>query len=116
MINFIDPGEVVTYTAPSGGVVAGTAYQIGQILVVATTTVAQTLPFEGLTRGVVDLPKASGAWTEGALLYWDNTAHNVTTTSTSNLRIGVAARLGGESSGATTGRVRLTGAPAPAGA
>lgn len=117
MQNYVKPGKTLTFTAPTGGVVSGTAYLIGALLVVAATTVAQTLPFEGMTEGVFDLAKASGqTWTEGALVYWDNSAKNLTTTSTSNTRVGVAVRVGGEISGATTGRVRLTGAPAPTGA
>jgi len=115
MKNFIKPGHILTFTSPAGGVTSGTPVQIGQLLVIPTTTVAVGLPFEGLTCGVVDLPKASGqAWTEGALVYWDNTAKNVTTTSTSNLRLGCAAQA--QASGDTTGRVYLQGTAAPAGA
>lgn len=113
--NFIQPGDCLTLTAPTGGVVAGTAYLIGNLLVVATTTVAQTLPFEGCVEGVFTLPKATGqTWTEGALLYWDNTNKNLTTTSTSNYRVGCA--VAAAASGDTTGKVRLTGGPVPAGA
>ena len=114
MQNFSKPGDVLTFTAPTGGVVSGTAYLIGALLVVAATTVAQTLPFEGVTQGVFVLPKATGAWTEGALLYWDDTAKNITTTTTSNRRVGCAAAAA--ASGDTTGQVKLTGAPAPTGA
>jgi len=116
MQNFIKPGVVMTYTAPAGGVVSGSAYLIGQLLVVATNTVAATLQFEGDTEGVYSLPKATGiAWTEGMLLYWDNTAKNLTNVTTSNTRVGVAAAVGGALSGDTTGLVRLSGVPAVAG-
>lgn len=109
MRNFIQPGEVLTLTAPTGGVVSGGVYKIGLFIVVAASTVAQTLPFEGKLNGVFDVPKATGqAWTEGALVYWDDTAKNFTTTVGTNTLAGKAARLGGEVSGATTGRVRLT--------
>ncbi len=84
MKNFIKSGDVLTFTAPTGGVVSGTPYLIGNQLVVAATTVAQTLPFEGWTEGVFTVPKASGqVWAEGVLVYWDNSAKNFTTTSTS---------------------------------
>ena len=115
MNNFIKPGDVMTWTAPSGGVVSGTGYKIGQCFCVATGTVAEGKPFEGMCCGVVSLPKATGAaWTEGALVYWDDTAKNVTTTSTGNLRLGVAGKAA--ASGDTTGTVRLSGTPGPNGA
>jgi predicted RecA/RadA family phage recombinase len=115
--NYIQPGECLTFTAPTGGVVSGTPYLIGGLLVVATATVAQTLPFEGCTMGVFTLPKAdSQAWTEGALIYWDNTAKNCTTVSTANYRIGVAAAAVASTTGLVTGKVRLNGVGVPAGA
>jgi predicted RecA/RadA family phage recombinase len=112
--NFIQPGECLTLTAPTGGVTAGTPVLIGALLVVPTTTVAQTLPFEGCTMGVFTLPKATGAtWSEGQLLYWDDTAKKCTPTATSNTRIGCA--VAAAASGDTTGKVRLNGAAAGAG-
>lgn len=108
MKNYLQHGDTVSLTAPTGGVVSGTAYLIGAMLVVAIASVAQTLPFEGRVIGCFLLPKATGqAWTEGAKLYWDNAAKNVTTTSAGNTFIGnaIAAALSGD----TTGRVRLAG-------
>jgi len=114
MLNFVKPGDVVTYTAPTGGVVSGTAYLIGQLLVVAQATVAVGLAFEGVAVGVFSLPKATGiAWTEGMLLYWDPVAKNLTNVVTANTRVGAAAAA--QLAGDTTGAVRLGGAPAPAG-
>jgi predicted RecA/RadA family phage recombinase len=116
MNNYIKPGRVITCTAPTGGVVSGSAYLIGTLLVVSQTTVAQGLPFEGLCEGVVLLPKAAGqAWTEGALVYWDNTAKNLSTLATGNTRVGCAVYPGAASAD-TTGTVKLSGAPAPTGA
>jgi predicted RecA/RadA family phage recombinase len=37
------------------------------------------------------MPKATGAINQGALVYWDATAGNVTTTSSGNKRAGKAA-------------------------
>lgn len=112
MNNFVKPGVVLTLTAPTGGVVGGTAYLIGALLVVAVASVAETLAFEGQVEGVFTLPKHTGtAWTEGELLYWDDTAKNITTVSTANTRVGVAAAAA--ASGDTTGRVALTGMPSP---
>lgn len=114
MNNFIKPGEVLTFTAPTGGVVSGTAYLVGALLVVAATTVAQTLPFEGAVEGVYTLPKITGAaWTEGQMLYWDSATSNVgTVVGATTRRIGVAAAAA--LSADATGQVRLNGVPSPA--
>lgn len=72
MQNYGKSGEVVTLTAPNGGVVSGTAYKIGSIVVVATASVAEGLPFEAQIKGVVNLPKPpSEAWEENDKLYFD---------------------------------------------
>jgi len=108
MINYVEPGEIVELTAPSGGVVSGTAYLIGSLVVVATVTVAATLKFSALVTGVADLAKVSAqAWTEGAKIYWDNSAKLFTTTSGGNTLAGVAAAVADNPS--STGQVRLDG-------
>lgn len=105
---YIQPGNVMTFTAPSGGVVAGTPKLIGSLLVVPQNTVAQTLPFEGMTTGVHELAKVSAqAWTEGVKIYWDNTAGNMTTTVGSNTLVGVAAAAAANPT--AVGQVRLDG-------
>lgn len=110
MKNFVQPGNIVTLTAPSGGVVSGTAYKIGSLIVVAQATVAQTLPFAALVEGVISYTKpGSQAWTEGAKVYWDNSAKKFTTTSSANTLAGIAAAAVGSGSGETTGLVRLDG-------
>lgn len=109
MQNYKKSGAIVTRTAPSGGVVSGNAYKIGQLLLIAAVTVAETLPFEGVAVGEVETAqKATGeAWAEGALLYWDDTAKKFTTTAEENLLVGSAAAVAGSS--ATSGTVRLNG-------
>ena len=84
-------GGVLTLTAPTGGVVSGTAYLIGSLVVIATVTVAQTLPFAALVVGCVDVPKVNDeAWTEGLKLYWDDTAKKFTSVVSTNTLCGVA--------------------------
>jgi len=108
MKTYAEPGEIIPLTAPSGGVVAGTAYKIGSLVVVATVTVAQTLMFSALVRGVVSHAKVSAQeWTEGVKVYWDNSAKNFTTTSGSNTLVGVAAAFAANPT--ATGYVRLDG-------
>ena len=108
MKNFVQPGESMTYTAPVGGVTSGVGVQIGQILVIATVTVAAGLPFTGITCGVITHAKATGqSWAEGAVLYWDESAHKFTTTASGNLQAGTAAAAA--LSADTEGTVRLDG-------
>jgi predicted RecA/RadA family phage recombinase len=108
MKNYVGPGEVLELTAPSGGVVAGTAYLIGSLVVVATVTAAEGAKFSALAQGVVTHAKVSAqAWTEGAKIYWDNTAKNFTTTASGNTLAGVAAAAAANPT--ATGTIRLDG-------
>lgn len=108
MKTFVQPGETLDLTAPTGGVVSGTGYLIGVMFVIAAITVAEGATFTGVTEGVFTLPKATGAaWTEGAAVYWDNTNKVVTTTASGNTKIGVA--IAAAASGDTSGKVRLNG-------
>jgi predicted RecA/RadA family phage recombinase len=112
--NFISDGRVLQLTVPSGGVVGGTPLLIGSILVVPVGTDAtQNDLFAGISRGVLDLAKATGeTWAEGDRVYWDNSAKKVTKTAASNTPIGFAVQV--QASGDTTGRLLLL--PMPGGA
>lgn len=108
MKNKVKSGNTVTLTAPSGGVVGGNAYTIGKLTGVATSTVAEGLPFEMDVTGVFDLPKKStDVFTEGCLLYWDPTPGELTTTDTAGEFCGHATLAAANPS--TSGRVRLAG-------
>src|SRR3990172_7560957 len=108
MKTFNQEGEVIPLTAPSGGVVKGTAYKIGSLIVGATGTAAQTPMFSAIVKGVVTHAKVSAqAWTEGVKIYWDDSAKNFTTTSASNTLCGVAAAAAANPS--ATGKIRLDG-------
>jgi len=114
MNNYHKSGEVVTLTAPEGGVTKGLGYQIGSLFVVAVASVAAALPFEGMTVGVFDLVKNSGeTWTEGELIYWDDTAKECTESDADeeNMLIGCAVAAAGSSD--VIGRVRLNGVAMP---
>jgi predicted RecA/RadA family phage recombinase len=93
MDNYVQRGQVLELTAPVGGVVSGSAYLIGQLLVVATVDAAAGEKFSGYVgREVVALPKvAEEAWTENLKLYWDDTAKKITKVVASNKLVGVAA-------------------------
>ncbi len=113
---YVQPGDVLEFTAPTGGVTAGTAVLIGGILVIPTATVAQTLPFRGHITGVHSHAKAaSEAWAEGQIVYWDAAASVFTTVGASNDAVGVAAEAVASGVGDVIGKVRLNGAAALSG-
>lgn len=93
MNNFRESGNVLTLTAPEGGVVSGGAYLIDALLVIAAASVAADEAFEGVPVGIFRLPKPDQEeWSECAKLYFDEAAGKFTTESAGNTLIGVAAR------------------------
>ena len=107
MRNFIQSGNVITLTAPTGGVASGEGFLVGSLFGVAAYSAAEGAEVEASLVGVYELPKASGAITVGAKAYFDTTAKNVTTTATGNKLIGAA--VGAAATGDATVRVRLDG-------
>src|SRR5450432_893513 len=90
MKNFVIPGDVISVVSPTGGIVSGQAVLIGNLFGVAAYTAVAGASVEIATRGVFTLPKASSiTLTQGAKVYWDATAGNVTSTSSGNLWVGV---------------------------
>jgi predicted RecA/RadA family phage recombinase len=106
MRNVVQPGHILTLTA-SRAVTSGQGMLRGATFGVALADVANGVPGEFALNGVFTLPKASGAISEGVIVYWDNTAFNVTTTASGNTKIGVCANVGGRASGDTAIDVRL---------
>lgn len=108
MKTYVQKGDTLALTAPYD-VAAGAGFKVGNIIAVATSAALSGATVEGLTEGVLDVNKTSAqAWTVGALVYWDDTAKEFTTTSTSNTKAGVA--VAGAANPSSTGRVRLNGA------
>ncbi len=102
------PANVVPFTAPAGGVTAETGVKIGDVFVVARETAAVGVQFNGQRTGKVRHAKlAAQAWTEGQQINWDNTAKLMTTVTTGNFKVGVAAAVAANPSG--TGYVILHG-------
>jgi predicted RecA/RadA family phage recombinase len=93
--NFKQRGDTHDFISPTGGTVAGHPVKIGSIILVAKeTTVAGALT-SGDRVGMFTL-KAEGAasgqaMAYGDLVYWDDTAKQVTKTVGSNTKIGVYA-------------------------
>ena len=108
MKNFIQPGEEVTLVAPYA-LTSGQGLLVGSIFGVASNDAANSTNVETRLEGVFLLTKATAqAWTQGAVIYWDNAARNCTTTVATNKLIGVAtaAALAAD----TVGYVRLNNA------
>lgn len=110
MRNYVQNGETLTLTAPYA-VSSGGGALVGSIFGVAATDVASGEEGEFQVAGVFDLDREAGAstgWSQGALIYWNNTTKVITKTATSNKLIGIAVRAAAD--GDATGRVRLNGA------
>ncbi len=109
MKNYVQPGDVVTVTAPAA-VVAGAGVLIGSLFGIAVNSAASAADLELAVTGVVNATKVgSQAWTEGQLIYWSGTA--LTNVASTNKLVGCAVKpVPGAGAGETTGRVRLNGA------
>jgi predicted RecA/RadA family phage recombinase len=88
MQNFRQVGDQLTTVAPAD-VVSSQGIKIGAIFGVCTHSAKAGADLVIRIKGVVNLPKASGAVTEFQKVYWDDTAKNVTTTASGNSLIGV---------------------------
>ncbi len=106
MRNFVQPGDTVTVIAPAA-VNSGDGMLVGALFGVAVATAAISTNVEMVTEGVVDLPKAAVAITQGAKVYWITATSNVTTASAGNTLIGCA--IVAAAVGDATARVRLNG-------
>ena len=58
--NYIQDGNVLSLVAPTGGVVSGGIYAIGQLVVVAVADAAEGETFAAHTGGVWSVPAAAG--------------------------------------------------------
>lgn len=74
MKNFVQISEIVTRTAPSGGIEAGEGRLLGGEFHIAQTSADEGEAYSALTVGIVTLPVADGQIFAGvgAPVYWDN--------------------------------------------
>jgi len=106
MRNYVQPGDTLDLTAPSGGLASGQPHLFGGIFGIAATDAAQGKKVAVKVEGVFNLPKAAGAGIdEGAKVYWITADKKVTATAGSNTFIGHAVESA--DAGATTATVRL---------
>lgn len=90
MADYVQDGDLIDYT-PGSAVAAGDVVVLNDLVTVAPRPIAANKLGAVAVEGVFSLPKASGAIGQGAIVYWDATAGNITTTSSGNKRAGKAA-------------------------
>jgi predicted RecA/RadA family phage recombinase len=101
-------GDVITCTAPAGGVTTGVPVLIGSLFGIPETTAAEGAEFELKVVGEHELSKTSAqAWTEGQKIFWNTGTSLCDSDSTTGPLIGVATAVAANPS--STGRVRLNG-------
>jgi predicted RecA/RadA family phage recombinase len=111
MRNFVQPGDVVTLTAPYA-VASGGGLLVGVLFGVATSSADENDLVEAKLTGVFELPKiAAQAWAEGERVYWENSDKKCTTSPVGTTLIGVAVAVADNPS--DTGIVRLNGTVPP---
>lgn len=108
--NFVQEGNILTLTAPSGGILSGKGMLSGDIFGVALSDADEGEDVECALTGVWTLAKVGGqAWVQGDPIYWDNTAKACSTNNAVGRCIGVATAAVGSGVGVVTGNVRLNG-------
>lgn len=108
MKNYIQPGNVLTVFAPTGGITSGDGILVNALFGVAAYTAAEGEEVEIAVVGVYELPKADTiTFAIGAKVYWDTTNGNATSTASGNKLIGVATLAAAGSDSRV--RVRLDG-------
>lgn len=88
MRNFRQDGSRMRYTA-GADITSGDVVVVGSRIGIATADIANGAVGELAMEGVFELAKKSAdTFTQGAVVYWDNTNDELTTTSTDNTLAG----------------------------
>ena len=108
MKTFIQNGDVITVTAPAGGIVSGNGIIVGSLFGIATCDALAGESVEIATTGVFDLNKdAATVIGQADRVAWDDTAREIVLPSVGLYPVGIATMAAGD--GATAVRVRLDG-------
>ncbi len=108
MKNYIQEGDVIDVTAPTGGIFSGEGLIVGSLFGVALHAAAEGDALEIATKGVYQLPKASAAVVSvGTRVAWDSTAKNINLPGAGRFPVGIATEVAGN--GVTSVAVRLDG-------
>lgn len=108
MKNYIQNGDMITVTAPIGGVTSGQGLLVGSLFGVVAATAAEGEAVEFATTGVFELPKdAATVIDTGDRVAWNDTAKEIALPGVGLYLVGIAVTAAGN--GTTTVRVRLDG-------
>jgi predicted RecA/RadA family phage recombinase len=108
MKNFIQNGDMISVTAPAGGIASGQGIVVGSLFGVAAKAAAEGESVEIATTGVYELPKAPATViAQGARVAWDDAAKLVVLPGIGFYPFGIAVLAAGN--GPTVVRVRLDG-------
>lgn len=114
MKKFIQTGDIITVTAPVGGVQSGDGLLIGSLFGIAAVTATEGESVEIATRGVYALPKDPAAVIAvGDRVAWDDAAKQIKPPAVGLYPVGIATEAAGN--GVATVRVRLDGVATAAG-
>src|SRR3954471_23683066 len=91
MRNFVQPGNVLTAIAPTGGVVSGQGVLVEKLFGVAAYTAEAGAEVELSIEGVYRLPKAASAMAQGRAAYWDAAAQQSLLRAAGNSLMGLVA-------------------------
>jgi len=106
MKNFIQSGTVVPLVAPAD-VSSGDGVLVGSLFGIAATDATAGASVACKLECVFELPKAAEDVSQGADLFWDDAAKNLTTTASGNTLVAKAITAAG--TGVPTVRARLNG-------
>ena len=102
---FVQPGEVINYTA-GANIASGQVVLMGVRIGVALTAIANGSTGPVQVTGVFAIAKLStDVVAQGAALYWDNTNSRLTTTASGNTLAGYATAAAGN--GAATVNIKI---------
>lgn len=94
MKTMISEGDVIDFTAPSGGTTSGVGVMLNKLFLIPVTSNVQGDMVAGKASGVFDhIAEGAGsgqAFAVGEDVFWDNTNKRMTKTSSGNTKVGVA--------------------------
>lgn len=104
MKNYISTGATLVVAAPYA-LTAGQGFKVGDLFGVAQDNAASGDQTLMVRDGAFELAKDTSAPAQGGIAYWDDAAKKITTTATSNKKIGLF--IAGAVTGDATCRVVL---------
>lgn len=113
MRTYVQPANIITVTAPTGGALSDQGVLIGTLFGIAQFDAVESAEVEILTEGVVEIAKTAALQIDvGDRLFWDGANKVVNKTATAQVCVGVAVSSAANPSGTVSMKL---GANTPAG-